>query len=247
MKAIVLSGYGINSDEELASAFRMAGADAELVHISDLLDEPARLAGAEFLGFSGGFSFGDHLGSALVLANIFRLRMMSELKSFVADGGMIIGICNGFQALVKMGLLPGFDESNEPLVSLVHNDCGHYLDQWVDLKFESASICKWTAGLNSRMLPIRHGEGKFLVKDDEVLKTLEKQRQIALRYEGLNPNGSVANIAGICDPSGRVLGLMPHPEASIFNDLHPYRRREIRGGLGLEIFENAIKNCKESV
>ncbi len=240
LRAIIVRGYGINADEELVAAFRMAGADADSVHVADLIADPAALAGADFLGFPGGFSFGDHLGSGLVLANLFRSRMEAELRAFVADGGMVIGICNGFQTLVKTGLLPDLGDTGTAEVSLVHNDCGHYVDRWVPVRFEPDSPCVWTAGLSPRMLPIRHGEGKFVARDDDTLARIEDGRLVALRYDGVDPNGSANRIAGICDRTGRVFGLMPHPEAAIHPEAHPFRRRGIPGGLGLDVFRTAV-------
>lgn len=240
LRAIIVRGYGINADEELAAAFTMAGADAAAVHAADLIADPSALAGASFLAFPGGFSFGDHLGSGLVLANLFRSRMERELRAFVADGGLVIGICNGFQTLVKTGLLPDLDGTGRAEASLVHNDCGHYVDRWVPVRFEPESPCVWTTGLSPRMLPIRHGEGKFVAKDAETLARIEAEGLVALRYDGVDPNGSTNRIAGICDRSGRVFGLMPHPEASIHPEAHPYRRRGIPGGLGLDLFRTAV-------
>ncbi len=238
-RALIVTGYGVNADEELAAAFVMAGADATRMHAADLIQDPSVLASYQYLGFPGGFSFGDHLGSGLVAANLFRSRMGTELKAFVADGGMVIGICNGFQTLVKTGLLPNFDDKGEPVVSLVHNNHGRYEDNWVSVRFEEGP-CVWTSGLGPRMLPIRHGEGRFVAKDQGVLDRLESEHLVALRYDGINPNGAVHDIAGICDKSGRVLGMMPHPEAFINADAHPYRRRGFDGGLGLEVFQKAV-------
>ena len=197
MKAIIVTGFGINADVELAEAFRLSGVEPESVHAADLASEPKRLAGADFLGFPGGFSFGDHLGSAVVLANLVRKRLGSEIRAFVADGGMAIGICNGFQTLVKSGLLPDLGGTGEPEVTLVHNTCGHYLDTWVPVRFEAESRCVWTKGLSPRMLPIRHGEGRFVAKDDATLARVESLGLVALRYDGENPNGSANDIAGI--------------------------------------------------
>jgi phosphoribosylformylglycinamidine synthase len=240
LRAMIVTGYGINADEELAVAFAMAGAEPQRIHVADLLDEPARLSAVSFLAFPGGFSFGDHLGSGLVLANLFKARMGNELSAFVADGGLIIGICNGFQALVKTGLLPNLDGAGMPQVSLVHNASGTFTDDWVPVRFEPASCCVWTAGLAARLLPIRHGEGRFTTATADILEQLERQHLVAVRYDGRNPNGSVNDIAGICDASGRILGLMPHPEAFIHPEAHPWRRRGFQGGLGVDLFRTAV-------
>ncbi|MBP7263611.1 MAG: phosphoribosylformylglycinamidine synthase subunit PurQ [Spirochaetia bacterium] len=240
INAIIVTGYGINADAELADAFKMAGAVPRRAHAADLLADPAQLASCSILAFPGGFSFGDHLGSGLVLANLFRSRMAAELKAFVAGGGLVLGICNGFQTLVKAGFLPDLDGYGQPSVALVHNDHGRFVDDWVGVRFEPASRCVWTAGLEPRLLPIRHGEGCF-VGDDATLGRLEANGLVALRYDGRNPNGSVHDIAGICDPTGRILGLMPHPEASIHPDTHPARRRPGRQLLGLDLFRAAVR------
>lgn len=240
MEAIIVTGFGINADQELAEAFRRAGASPECVHAADLVARPERLASASFLGFPGGFSFGDHLGSGLLLARLFKKRMEAELKAFVADGGLVIGICNGFQTLVKTGLLPNLGADGEPEAGLIHNEGGAFIDDWVPVRFEPASRCVWTAGLEPRMLPIRHGEGRFVARDAAVLNRLESEGRVALRYDGINPNGSVNGIAGICDGTGRVLGLMPHPEAFIHPEAHPWRRRGPVGGMGLDIFRQAV-------
>jgi len=240
-RALVLSGYGINADEELAQAFLMAGAEADRRHVADVVSEPALLAQYDYIGFPGGFSFGDHLGSGLVLANLFRQKLEPQLRSFVADGGLIIGICNGFQTLVKTGLLPALDGDDRPVVSLVHNDHGQFIDDWVLVDCESESPCVWTRGLGRRWLPIRHGEGRFVTDTPETLQRLEAEHLVALRYAGRNPNGAVANIAGICDQSGRVFGLMPHPEAFIHLECHPARRHGFEGGIGLDLFQQAVQ------
>lgn len=240
MRAIIVCGYGINADLELAEAFRLAGAEARRVHVRDLIDEPALLTRAEFLGFPGGFSFGDHLGSGLVLAGLFSERLGPELKAFVADGGLAIGICNGFQTLVKAGILPNSRGDGRPEATLLHNDRGRFVDDWVPVRFEEASRCVWTRGLKPRMLPIRHGEGRFVAADEAALARIEGGGLVALRYDGADPNGSVNAIAGVCDPTGRVLGLMPHPEAFIHPEAHPHWRRGSVGGLGLELFKKAV-------
>lgn len=237
---LVVSGFGINADEELAQAFRMAGADAGRVHLTDLLEEPSRLSAARILAFPGGFSFGDHLGSGMVLANLLRRRLRPELEAFIADGGLVIGICNGFQVLVKTGILPNLRGGWEREISLVHNVKPGYVDDWVRVRFEAESPCAWVRGLAPMDLPIRHGEGRLVVRDTEVLDRLEAERLVALRYDGRNPNGSVNGIAGVCDRSGRVLGLMPHPEAFLIPENHPDRRRGGMRETGLALFRNAV-------
>ncbi len=240
VRAVVLSGYGFNSDPELVEAFRLAGATPERVHLSDLLAEPALLDGASIVALPGGFSFGDHLGSAQVVANLLRTRLADALKAHHARGGLTLGICNGFQALVKAGFLP-WPESGERSATLVHNESGRFVDDWVRVSFDASGACAWTEGLSPRELPIRHGEGRFVARDASVLERVEREGLVALRYEGANPNGSANSIAGLRDPSGRAIGLMPHPEAFLIPENHPRRRRGFEGGTGLPFFENAVK------
>ena len=229
--ACVVTGYGINADEELALAFRMAGAEARRVHAGDLVADPRQLGGFDILALPGGFSFGDHLGSGKVLAHLFRRSLRPALEEFVASGGLVIGVCNGFQVLVKMGLLPNLSSRWEPEVSLVHNESGVFEDRWVRVVFDPASPCVWTRGLEAMDVPVRHGEGRF-VAAEPVLAELEAAHLAAVRYVRRdggagpapypeNPNGSTDGIAGITDRTGRVFGLMPHPEAFLFAENHP--------------------------
>ena len=243
-RTCVITGFGINADEELAHAFQVAGADAERVHVSDLIERPALVGSYRILAFPGGFSFGDHLGSGMVFAHLFRRHLKPALESFAAAGGLVIGICNGFQVLVKMGVLPNLSGTWEPEVSLVHNDSGRFEDRWVRVTFDRASPCPWTRGLDSMDLPVRHGEGKLVVKSAAVLDRLESGHLVALRYID-NPNGSVHDVAGICDPTGRIFGLMPHPEAFIRAENHPeWTRGGVRAGEGLAIFENGVRAAR---
>ena len=255
--ACIVTGYGINADEELELAFRMAGADARRVHAGDLVADPARLARFRILALPGGFSFGDHLGSGKVLALLLRRALRPALEEFVAAGGLVIGICNGFQVLVKMGLLPDLASRWEPEVSLVHNESGVFEDRWVRVAFDPASPCAWTRSLDAMDVPVRHGEGRLVVADGRVLAGLRERHLAAVRYAPRdggpgpasypdNPNGSVDGIAGLTDRTGRVFGLMPHPEAFLFRENHPEwtRTGPSRGrveGRGLEIFANGVR------
>lgn len=237
VRVCVVTGYGINAQEELAEAFRRTGGSPDLVHVQDLIDEPARIAAYRIVAFPGGFSFGDHLGSGLVLAHIVRQHLRGELEAFVADGGLLIGICNGFQVLAKMGILPNLGGAWHPEVSLVHNAAGLFEDSWVEVDFPEGSPCVWTKGLEPMELPIRHGEGRFIAASEELLTELERRGLVALRYRGNNPNGSQNAIAGITDASGRILGLMPHPEAFLDVENHPrWTRGAAPGPRGLELF-----------
>lgn len=241
IKACVLTGYGINADNELVSAFSLAGAEAEKVHINDLIENPSLFRRYQIAGFAGGFSFGDHLGSGLVYAELFKKHLKEELEQFVSDGKLIIGICNGFQVLVKMGVLPNLKGDWTQEVSLVHNNSGVFEDSWVNLKFNPQSPCIWTKGLSTMDVPIRHGEGRFITDSPEILNHLKEKNLIAIQYNGRNPNGSQEDIAGITDTTGHILGLMPHPEAFIFPENHPkWTRQSVTEGEGLKIFRNGV-------
>ena len=245
-KAIILGGYGFNADAELAQAFGLAGALPERLHLADLIAEPTRLDGARILAFPGGFAFGDHLGSGQVVALLCRKTLRPALERFLADGGLVLGVCNGFQALVRMGILPNRDGVWGREASLVENERGRFVDAWFPVSFEPESRCLWTKGLEPRSLPVRHGEGRFVAKDESVLDALEASGQVAVRYVGEGPNGSERGIAGICDPSGRVFGLMPHPEASLERENHPYRRRSTADETGVGIFENGVRAARDA-
>jgi len=257
VRVLIITGFGLNCERETAAAFRLVGATPELVHLNDLLAAPERLNDFHVLAFIGGFSFGDHLGAGTVFANRVKYRLRAQLEKFIAAGKLAIGICNGFQTMARLGLVPGLDgDYLSPRVALAHNDCGTFRDDWVYLRAEPASPCVFTRGLTRLRLPVRHGEGK-LVATPEVLARLEAEHLVALRYtdpEGQvncdfphNPNGSLNGIAAICDPSGRLFGLMPHPEAflSPFND-PLWSRRQLDGplpaeGEGVAIFRNAVQ------
>jgi phosphoribosylformylglycinamidine synthase subunit PurQ / glutaminase len=245
-KAIVIGGYGFNADAELAEAFRLAGARTERLHLADLVADPGLLGGARILAFPGGFSFGDHLGSGQVLALLCRRTLRPALERFIAEGGLVIGVCNGFQALVRMGILPNRDGTWVREASLIQNESGRFVDGWFPVAFEAGSRCAWTRGLAGRLLPVRHGEGRFVARDSSVLDALEHGGLVAARYSGESPNGSERAIAGICDPSGRVFGLMPHPEAFLLRENHPARRRRSRDEPGVELFENGVRAARDA-
>lgn len=252
--ALVLTGYGINCDYETADAFSRAGATASRVHLNDVIANSAMLRDYQILAVPGGFSFGDDVASGKILANRLRYKLGDALKQFVADGKLVIGICNGFQVLVKMGMLPMLDGDFQQEVTLTHNDSGRFEDRWVNLQATQNTHCVWVKGLDRLELPIRHGEGKFIPRDGSVLDTLRNRGMIALRYcradgsaaQGQfpeNPNGSIDDVAGICDTTGRVFGLMPHPEAHTERTHHPRWTREDRPeeGIGLRVFRNAVE------
>lgn len=247
----VITGFGINADEELALAFELTGGDARRVHVTDLIAAPRLLAGFRILAFPGGFSFGDHLGSGKVFATLFARYLGPALADFVAAGKLVIGICNGFQVLVKMGVLPNLSGTAGQEVSLIHNDSGKFEDRWVKVRFEHASRCVWTGGLREMDLPVRHGEGRFVTSSAGVLSELSARGLVALRYASSaggdpvypeDPNGSEGHVAGICDPTGRVFGLMPHPEAFIHAYNHPeWTAGSVTEGEGLRIFANGVR------
>ncbi len=256
VRVLVLSGLGLNCEVETAEAFRRVGATAELVHLLDLLDGRRRLTDYAIVAFPGGFAFGDHLGAGFVFANKIRWRLYDQFVGFVESGGLALGICNGFQMMVRLGMLPGFDgDYRTPRATLGPNERLGYWDTWVRIRADPESPCVWTRGIDTLELPSRHGEGRFLAADDEVRERLERERLVAVRYvDGAgrpteewpaNPNGSPRGVAGICDPSGRLFGLMPHPDAFLYPFQHPqaFRRPEsdwpAEGG-GLAIFRNGV-------
>ena len=263
IKALVLTGYGLNCDVETVHAFELAGACACRVHINALIDGTVSLDDFQIMAFIGGFSWGDDHGAGVVQAVRLKTRIGDDLLKFVADKKLVIGICNGFQCLVNLGLLPGIDLNyTQRLVALTFNDCGNFRDDWVHLKINSHSPCVFTKNMHRIELPIRHGEGKF-VSSDKILQRLIRQNQIVLQYalpDGqfakgafpYNPNGAIEDIAGICDPTGRIFGLMPHPEAYNHWTNHPTWTRQkemVRRGIerplssitpGVQIFKNAV-------
>jgi len=262
-KVLALTGYGINCDEETKHAFELSGAKAEIVHINDLIEGHKKLSDYQILAFPGGFSYGDDTGSGNALANKIRNHIWNDVQKFVESDKLAIGVCNGFQVMVNLGLLPALGGNyGERKVALMHNESARYLDRWVDLKFKGNS--PWSAGLEQISLPIAHGEGKFFA-DDITLKILNEKNLVAARYvsgemceyQNLkeNPNGSLENIAGITDESGRLMGMMPHPERAVrFTHLpnwlllkEVYKRagKEIPSeGHGLQIFRNGVNYFK---
>ncbi len=263
VKALVLTGYGLNCDNETRYAFELAGASAKRVHINALIDQSVPLEEFQVMAFIGGFSWGDDHGAGVVQAVRLKNRIGDALLKFVDNGNLVIGICNGFQCLVNLGLLPGIGlDYTRRSVALTYNDCGNFRDQWVHLKVNAQSPCLFTKGLDRMELPVRHGEGKFFAEDD-ILDALTENHQVAVQYalpDGTpargefpsNPNGSIRDIAGICDPTGRIFGLMPHPEGFNHWTNHPdwtrtselARRGAVKapGGItpGIQIFKNAV-------
>lgn len=268
VKAMVIAGNGTNCEREVAHACKLAGAEiSDVVHIAELLAGRVKLEDYHLLNLAGGFLDGDDLGSAKAGANRLlhaavtdsELTIAGQLKQFVAAGKLVMGVCNGFQLMVKMGLLPALDGSGRQTCSLTHNGGGRFEDRWSWLQVDGDSPCVFTRGLESLYLPVRHGEGKFVVEDEVVLQQLQEQHLAVVKYTDTamnptqaypdNPNGSIAAIAGICDPTGRLFGLMPHPEAYTHYTHHPRWTREKlpEEGMGLWLYQNAVRFIREEL
>lgn len=252
-KVIVLSGYGLNCEEETAFAFELAGAKADIVHINDLISKKKKLANYQIMAVPGGFAYGDDTGSGRAYANKLRNHLFADIQKFVESDKLVIGICNGFQVITQLGLVPG---------ALTFNSGGRYIDRWVDLKVVGKS--PWLEGIKTLSVPIAHGEGNYFA-DSKTLRKMKEGKALALEYiEGevckyqdlpANPNGSIKNIAGALAYEGRVLGLMPHPERGMFFSQLPnapyLREKYKRSGKsvpkfagGLQIFKNAVNYFK---
>lgn len=253
VRVLVLRAPGANCDLEAAFAFERAGAVAERVHVNRLLEQPRLLDDFQVLCLPGGFSYGDDLGAGRILGSQIQHHLFDAVHKFKADGKLVLGICNGFQILVKSGiLLDDGGDARGPAATLTNNDSGKFEDRWVQLQ-ANGDKCVFFAGCDSLYLPVAHAEGKFVPRDEATLAALESAGQLVLRYAGNrnggpmpypdNPNGSVAAVAGVCDSTGRVCGLMPHPERHIDPTQHP---RWTRGPLppegdGLAVFRNAVQ------
>jgi phosphoribosylformylglycinamidine synthase subunit PurQ / glutaminase len=246
-RALVLRTAGTNCDQETAHALRLAGAEPVVAHINQLLAKKVTLDDIDLMVIPGGFSYGDDVAAGKILANELRHKLDSVIRPFIARGRRILGICNGFQVLVKTGYLPGTAQA-EQTVTLAHNDSGRFQCHWVKLKREK-SAAKWLNLTDvSWELPIAHGEGKFVTKDDKTLAELEKKGQVVFRYDGVNPNGSVNHIAGICNAEGTIVGLMPHPERHVIRTQHPEWTRTAAGKtdpVGLQFFKAAVEGLKK--
>ncbi|MBN1978277.1 MAG: phosphoribosylformylglycinamidine synthase I [Anaerolineae bacterium] len=249
-KVLILHATGTNRDVETAAAVELAGGAPTIVHVNALRESPARLHAYQMFILPGGFSYGDALGAGRLWASDLRWLFQDEMARFVEAGKPVLGVCNGFQALVKSGWLPGPPDA-EPKATLTRNASNQFECRWVWLEPNPKSHCVFTKELTERITcPVAHGEGRFVPRDDAALETLRANRQIALTYvagdEGpadypANPNGSVADIAGICNERGNVMGLMPHPEDHVFPEQHPRYARGEGGELGLALYVQGVK------
>ncbi len=270
VKSLVITGFGINCEEETNAAYLLAGAQSEIVHLNDILLKGFDIHGFDILNFPGGFSFGDDISSGKVLANKIKYKqlpsgktLLDEIKVFLAAGKYIFGACNGFQVLVKLGLLPDISGNVEQEVTLMRNNSGKYEDRWVSCCVTPGTKTPFLKGITKIALPVRHGEGKMIIKDEATRQHIVSQQLNCLsycdesgnptdEYPG-NPNGAELNCAGLTNPSGQVFGLMPHPEAylSLYN--HPnwgqMKRRNptiSEEGEGLAIFKNIVRHIGQS-
>jgi len=251
-RVLILRAPGTNCDQETAFAFQTAGGRPDVVHLNRLLEQPQLAANYQILAIPGGFSYGDDISAGRIFGNQIRHHLRDCLQEFKAAGKLIIGICNGLQILVKSGvLLP--DRADEPIATLTLNESGKFEDRWIHLRVASDK-CVFLRGIERMYLPIAHAEGKFVARDEATLKQLDAAGQLVLRYANAtetqdsacipypaNPNGAQLNVAGLCDETGRVFGLMPHPERHIDPTQHPRWTREHHDrGDGLAVFENAV-------
>jgi len=251
VRALILRAAGTNCDCETEYAFEKVGARARRVHVNRLIEKPERLHDHQVLCIPGGFTYGDDVAAGKILANQLLYRLGDELRRFHDEEKLILGICNGFQVLAKLGLLPALDGLGDQQVTLAANDSNRFEARWVHLAVED-SPCVFKAEQPRIYLPVAHAEGKFIPRDQAVLEELCRRELVVFRYVGAsgerggyptNPNGSVDDIAGICDPTGRVLGLMPHPERHVESFHHPRWTREGAEGEGdgLALFRSAVE------
>jgi phosphoribosylformylglycinamidine synthase I len=253
VRAIVLRAAGINCDLETQHAFELAGAEADRVHINRIIEDKSLLDGYQILVVPGGFSYGDDVAAGKILANQIKHHLYEQVRKFIDAGKLVLGICNGFQVLVKAGILPGNDGGNQQSITITYNNSNKYEDRWVYLAPQT-DRCVFIEKGRQIYLPVAHGEGKIVTKDQPTLEKLQSGGFVAFKYvdengsEGgypINPNGSMASIAGLTDSTGRVLGLMPHPERHVRHTQHPRwtRANDKKDGDadGMTIFTNAVK------
>ena len=255
---LILRTAGTNCDYETRYAFEKAGAKVDAVHINILLANKKLLEDYQILTLPGGFTYGDDVSAGKILANQIKYNLEEDIKTFIHEKKLILGICNGFQALTKAGLLPAIDKQHQE-ATLTFNDSNKFEDRWVYLKIcSNKSIFVKDGEISKIYLPVAHGEGKFVTQDESILNKITMNHQIVFKYVNeqgeetgypWNPNGSVQNIAGICDPTGQILGIMPHPERHVEPTQHP---RWTRNGLkefgdGFLIFRNAVDYVKSNL
>ncbi|MDD5590805.1 MAG: phosphoribosylformylglycinamidine synthase subunit PurQ [Dehalococcoidales bacterium] len=250
VRTLILRGPGTNCDAETAFAFQRAGADVTSAHINQLIRREVPLSDYQIFVITGGFTYGDDISAGKVLANELKLKLGQDIRSFIDRGGLILGICNGFQVLVKAGFLPGGDGREQP-ITLSTNDSGRFECRWVYLKVNESSPCIFTEGIDRMYLPVANGEGKVVtggkaLPDSSIVLTYSDQYGNNDPGYPDDPSGSEGHIAGICDASGRIFALMPHPERHIRGTQHPRWTREGVGkdGDGLPVFLNAVKWAK---
>ncbi|MBT4585248.1 MAG: phosphoribosylformylglycinamidine synthase subunit PurQ [Phycisphaerae bacterium] len=261
-RALIITAPGINCDLELAEAFTLAGAQPFSVHINKLMRNPSLIDSADLIGFPGGFSYGDAVAAGRIMANLMRATLYEALVEAIRRSVPIIAPCNGFQIAAQIGLLPGptpgsdwLQTPPDPSVTLAQNTSARFIDKWVEFVVPSNTRCVWTKNLEmtpqTSCIPIAHGEGRFVPRDENVMQQLEESGQIACRYGANdNPNGSVGDVMGICDASGLVLGLMPHPERFLRWTQHPQWTRietQQHETLGLQMFRNAVAHTNNNV
>ena len=254
VRTLILRAAGTNCDIETEHAFRLAGSETELVHINLLKRNERNLKDYHILVIPGGFTYGDDIAAGKILANELKYNLQEPIQEFINDGKLILGICNGFQVLVKADLLVVHDSGADSQgITLTYNDSGKFEDRWVYLKAVSNNPCVFTRGIERLLyIPVAHAEGKFVTHTNEAMQSLWGNNQVVFQYVDphgdvavypWNPNGSLEGIAGICDPTGRIFGLMPHPERHIHPTNHPRwtRNPQVSEGEGLNIFRNAVE------
>lgn len=258
VKAIVLRAAGINCDLETQHALELAGAQAERIHINKVIETPDVLDDCQIMVIPGGFSYGDDVAAGKILANQIIHHLADRLRTFIDAGKLVLGICNGFQVLVKTGILGKIDStSSRQQITITNNDSGKYEDRWVYLE-PSSGKCVFIDPNKRIYLPIAHGEGKVVFESDEIFEKVKADDRVVFRYvdeDGnfggfpINPNGSTDSIAGLCDSTGRVMGLMPHPERFVRHTQHPHwtRLKDKTRNDGRTIFDNAVKYVKENL
>jgi phosphoribosylformylglycinamidine synthase len=256
VRTLVLRVDGTNCDEEAVIAFERAGSKVDLVHMNELIRKEKSLEDYQILCIPGGFAYGDDIAAGKIFAVLLKYKISNDVKKFIEEGKLVLGICNGFQVLVKAGLLPAFEGKMKQEATLAFNDSGYFQDRWIYMKHENKGKCIFTRGIKDIInIPVNHGEGKFVAERD-VIRKLEDNDQVVFKYvdpDGnyagfpWNPNGSFDNIAGVCNPDGNVFGLMPHPEKFIHKWTHPCwtRLKLEEEGDGFVIFKNAVEVAKK--